>query len=451
MPFSKAGQLARTVTTARLSDPIGLVAENLREAPHGVLPVLDRTILGDQSDRNARVIGLITQQDLSKVTQTLMGVNTPAPVVQAVIPPRPFSSEDNELSNEQQPAVAIENILETTPPHLNGSSPHLNSSNGSGPPNIKTLRAGDVMRGDVPIIPAAFSLHNALLTLERYDFSALPVIDGTGRYMGLISRADVVSAIAGTIRPPLVGGMATPFGVYLTDGRLSGGVAPLALFFTGLILSICLTAAQLLLALAAGLINPAWGAMSLSGRISELSDGTGLFNLLITVGQSLLLFAAIRMLPLSGYHAAEHQTVHALERGLPLEIEFVEKMPRAHPRCGTNLAILGSLMLIGFQHLPGYGPEYILPILIFTFFFWRAFGTFVQEFFTTRPATKKQLQSGIDAANELMRKYQAEPFATPSMPLRLLNNGMIPVAGGMLLGYGVMMTALEYLSRFILR
>jgi len=450
MPFSRAGQLARTVTTARLSDPIGLVAENLREAPHGVLPVLDRTTFGDQSDRNARVIGLITQRDLSKVTQTLMGANTPAPIVPATIPPRPFSPDVQDSSGEHQPRVAVENSTEATP-HLNGSSPHLNSSNGSGPPNIKTLRAGDVMRGDVPIIPAAFSLHNALLTLERYDFSALPVIDEAGRYMGLISRADVVSAIAGTIRPPLVGGMATPFGVYLTDGRLSGGVAPFALFLTGLILSICLIASQLLLALVVGLINPTWGAMSLSGRISELSDGTGLFNLLITVGQSLLLFGAIRMLPLSGYHAAEHQPVHALERGLPLEIEYVEKMPRAHPRCGTNLAILGSLMLIGFQHLPGYGPEYILPILIFTFFFWRAFGTFVQEYFTTRPATKKQLQSGIDAANELMRKYQAEPFATPSMPLRLLNTGMIPVAGGMLLGYGVILPALDYLARFILR
>jgi CBS domain-containing protein len=449
MPFSKAGQLARTVTTARLSDPIGLVAENLREAPYGVLPVLDRTLIGDQNDRNARVIGLITQSDLSKATQTLTAISVPPPVIPSAAPSRPFDSETTSSLAETAPSVtAVETSLVE---HQNGGSPNGISSNISRPSNPQTLCARDIMRGDVPIIPSAFSLHNALLTLERYDFAALPVIDEVGRYIGLISRADVVSAISGNIRPPMVGGMATPFGVYLTDGRLSGGVSSLALFMTGLILSVCLIGAQLLLTFLAGLINPEWGVMSLSGRASQLSgDSSGVFELLATIGQSLLLFAIIRLLPLSGYHAAEHQTVHAIERGLPLEIEYVAKMPRAHPRCGTNLAILGSLMLIGFQHLPGFGPEYILPVLIFTFFFWRAFGTFIQEVFTTRPATKEQLQSGIDAAKELMSKYQAQPFAAPSKPLQLLNNAMIPMAGGMLLGYGVILPFLEYLARSIL-
>jgi CBS domain-containing protein len=447
MPFSKAGQLARTVTTARLSDPIGLVAENLREAPYGVLPVLDRTIVGDQNDKNARVIGLITQRDLSKVTETLTAVSAPSPVASTLPPPRPFDGEAGSSSTDNQQATTPETAVETTLINQpNGIPPSGGASS-----NSQTLRAGDIMRGDVPIIPAAFSLHNALLTLERYDFAALPVIDEVGRYIGLISRADVVSAISGTIRPPLVGGMATPLGVYLTDGRLSGGVSAFALFLSGLTLAFCVIFSQIPLALGAYLINPEWGPMALSGRMGLLvGDGVGLFNSMATLAHGLLFLLMMRLLPISGFHAAEHQTVHALERGLPLEIEYIEKMPRAHPRCGSNLLAIAGLMLIGFQHLPGIGPEFIAPILIVTFFFWRGVGTFIQETFTTRPAKKKELQSGIDAAKDLMEKYQQQPFASPAMPLRLLNGGMVPSAIGMIVGLYAFEQVLTLLANLIL-
>lgn len=36
------------------------------------------------------------------------------------------------------------------------------------------------------------------------------------------------------------------------------------------------------------------------------------------------------------YHGAEHKTIFCYEKGLPLTVENVRKMPRHHPRCGTS-------------------------------------------------------------------------------------------------------------------
>ena len=76
MPFSRAGQVARITPVAMADDPIGLVAENLRAAGCGAIPVLDRLVAGgDEADpggshwhlmaRQARVIGVIDERDLA--------------------------------------------------------------------------------------------------------------------------------------------------------------------------------------------------------------------------------------------------------------------------------------------------------------------------------------------------------------------------------------------------
>ena len=44
------------------------------------------------------------------------------------------------------------------------------------------------------------------------------------------------------------------------------------------------------------------------------------------------------------YHGAEHMTVHAQERGDPLEIEAIRRYSPAHPRCGT--AFLLTVMVV---------------------------------------------------------------------------------------------------------
>ena len=432
MPFTRAGQLARSVVAARATDPIGLVAENLRESQGGVLPVLDRPTLGevDPGERNARVLGLISQDDLAKATRNLM-----APVAHSAPQPVAVYANGNGVNGGANGNGEIA--------HLNGNSNGAHAG-GEVELQIADLTAGDIMRSDVPYIPANFSLHNALLTLDRYELSAMPVYDDARQYLGMVSRADLLAGVHGTVRPPLVGGMATPLGVWLTDGRFSGGAPNLGLFLTGLILSVGLMLSTALIVAGAWAINPEWGAMAYSGRLGAAIEPSNGFNTVVAVIQGFLFLMFFRALPISGVHAAEHQTVWALERGLPLTVENVRQMPRAHPRCGTNLVALGGLLTIGIQHLPEITPNWILVVFVAAFFGWRSLGTALQTVFMTRPATDKQIEGGIRAANEVMEQYQAQPFAAAPLPLRLLNNGMIWSAAGMVLGLFVLDALLSW-------
>jgi uncharacterized protein YqhQ len=220
--------------------------------------------------------------------------------------------------------------------------------------------------------------------------------------------------------------MATPLGVWLTDGRLSGGAPVLGLFLTGVLMAFCYFISDVLLHFVFTFLRQNWGAVWVSGDYEDFREnGYGLFSLVFSVAHWLLFLGLFRLTPVSGVHAAEHQTVWALERGLPLEPEHVGQMPRAHPRCGTNLTAIAILVYIGWQHLPFRSPIALMLLLILTFFAWRGLGTWIQNELTTRPATTAQLENGIRAAKELMAKYQEEPFAPPAMPLRLLNSGLI--------------------------
>ncbi len=330
-----------------------------------------------------------------------------------------------------------------TTPALNG---HAHA-----PATLQNGTARDVMRADPGFIPAIFSLENALLTLDRYDASALPVLDEEGRYRGVVSRADVLSAMSNGVRPALVGGMATPLGVWLTDGTRSGGAPPLGLFLSGVLMAFCLFAATGILGAFLWPFSHDWAMMAFSGRIGAALDNSGgWFNLGATVLHGVIFLGLFRLMPIAGVHAAEHQTVWALERGLPLTPEFVEKMPRAHPRCGTNLMALSGLIMIAITHLPDFSPPFVLMVLIFAFFFWRSFGTALQQNFTTRPASKKQIAGGIRAAQELIAKYQEEPFVQAPATFRLLNSGIFWAALGIMSASALLEWGLLALSRWIL-
>ena len=46
------------------------------------------------------------------------------------------------------------------------------------------------------------------------------------------------------------------------------------------------------------------------------------------------------------YHGAEHMTVHAQERGDPLQVESVRKYATAHPRCGTAFLLVVMVIAV---------------------------------------------------------------------------------------------------------
>lgn len=425
MPFVTAGQLVRTAPTALENDSLGLVAENLRSSPYGTIAVVDRIfpVEGEYGQAQyatrdfipPRLLGLISESDLSRAVLPILNAQ-PGRVV-AVMP------------GEAIPEVPVP---------------------GEQPISVAAMTAREAMHTDFGFIPAAFSLHNALLTLDRYDATALPVLDSEGRYLGMFSRADAVAALGENVRPPVVGGMATPLGVWLTDGRLTGGAPPVGLFLSGLVLAGCYALSQTAILLLLAALNSEWALQFSSGRVGLDAGGGGLFSLLVTGAQGFLFLLALRLTPMAGIHAAEHQTVWAIERGLPLTPEIVEQMPRAHPRCGTNIIALVGLVTIWLQHLPSFDSVAILISLVFAFFFWRQFGTALQEHLTTRPATRAQLESGIKAGREIMAKYQNQAQVTPPLIFRLLNSGMLYAFAGVILGQTVFTILLTWAARWIL-
>jgi CBS domain-containing protein len=421
MSFTQAGQLAREVPLARLDDSLGMVAENLREA-HGALPVVASLDLSEDADA-LHVVGIIDERDLMRAFRAESPANIPVGV-------------HSHLENGNYGSVFHADANAQVSSHLPSTQLAL--------AKVQSLKARDVMTPGTFLVPEGMSLLDTLTALEESGRSALPVVDAKGRLRGTISRADVVSALGGAVRPPVVGGMATPLGVWLTTGHVSGGAPPIGLFLSGALLALCILSAHYGLFFALNAWNPQFALMFLSGRFGAGMPYGNLFNMLATAVELLLFLTLMRLLPLSGTHAAEHQTVHAIERGLPLRPEFVGKMPRAHPRCGTNLVALALMCQIVISHLPSYEPHFIIGALLFIFLFWRNFGTFLQEKFTTRTASEKQLQSGIRAGEEILRKYQEQPHAMTSFGQSIWNSGITLCIAG-----AASVMILEYYARLI--
>jgi len=164
----------------------------------------------------------------------------------------------------------------------------------------------------------------------------------------------------------------------------------------------------------------------------------------------LLFFLLMHVTRVAGYHAAEHQTVHALERNEKLSIDIVKRMPRAHPRCGTNLVaamLMFTTLVEILQYAPrGYAEFAALAAAITTLFTWRSAGTFLQERFTTRPASNRELKSGILAGDMLMAKFLADPPCRASFFRRIWCSGMPQTFFGYLLTWSIV-SGLEFLTQ----
>jgi hypothetical protein len=218
----------------------------------------------------------------------------------------------------------------------------------------------------------------------------------------MVARTDLLRDLHRPFVPPQIGGMATPLGVYLTTGSVSGGVGTLALAATGFLTFLLhMTGLALLTGASYALHRYApeveQTIASLPRPLAESLPAT-----LFTVAVTALFLFLLRQTPLAGYHAAEHQVVHAIERGEPLLPETVRAMPRVHPRCSTNL-VAGLLLfyITGTALGDSLGAEAYLIGAFVAFLWWRPVGSFLQQYATTRPASDKEIDSGIRAAKDL--------------------------------------------------
>ena len=284
----------------------------------------------------------------------------------------------------------------------------------------------------------------AELFKECPDVSVVPVLDQSGFYTGVLSRSDVLAIRFKTLAPSRVGGMATPLGVYLTDGIDAGGVGNVALMLAGATLTSLFAVAVIALHLVDNfaLLHhvDVWGQlatvlMPIMPRLA-MTVVDNLEELLPLI----IMMLFLRPIPVAGYHAAEHQVVHCMERGEPLIYEKVVSMPRPHPRCGTNLVAAVTLIGIYFSVFSGLidPPTAVVIAAIFTLLTWRQVGTFLQQHVTTRKASAKQIASGIAAGEDLLSKFRSNTNRRVKLPMRIWRMGFIQMFGGVAIVAGIL-------------
>ncbi|MDO8585912.1 MAG: DUF1385 domain-containing protein [Armatimonadota bacterium] len=269
------------------------------------------------------------------------------------------------------------------------------------------------------------------------DEDALPIVDDFGGFYGVVTRSDVLGFLAGSLRPSNVAGMATPLGVYLTNGSVRAGAGNLGLFLSGVMLGLCMLAAIVVVwCLAVGIESfthiPARAL--LEGR-APVANWFYAAQWLPPVLIIVLIMTAIRLSPLSGYHAAEHMTVHAIEVGEELTPEIVSEMPRVHARCGTNLLAGASVFLV----ITGSFSSDVAVLIAFMVVIlgWRAVGGYIQRVATTKPPSSRQLENGLRAGKELIARFQEQPNYQAYGLARVWNTGILQSMGGLAFVFAV--------------
>jgi hypothetical protein len=272
-----------------------------------------------------------------------------------------------------------------------------------------------------PAVRNSAETSEVMRLLERTGLPGLAVVDHANRVVGVITASRIVATTDREARPKLVGGMATPFGVRLLGGGVIGGATNGHIFLTGAVMFITFMAAN-------------YVSLGLALLLPATIRATNWSGFVINSMSILLFLVFLRLQPLAGLHAAEHMVVHAIEQNEPLEPDVVARMPRVHPRCGTNLGV-GLGLFLGISQTPWIpmADLRMLVALLATLFLFRPLGSFVQSAFTTKPPTSAQIELGIKAGKDLLRNYQSSGSLSPSIPVRLWQSGMLhAIAGSMI-------------------
>jgi len=292
---------------------------------------------------------------------------------------------------------------------------------------------GPLVDPGTTLIDARVSLKEAAGVFASSGEDVLPATDDSGVYRGVLYRRDVVALLTRNLRPPTVAGMATPLGVHLTTGSVSGGAGNAGLFLTGASLSAMVILAGLIVEGLQRLFSAATG-INVSRLLAStpLTYAPNVYDLafyMTAVLTVVVFFLLMRLSPLSGYHAAEHMTVHAIEAGEVLTPENVRRMLRVHPRCGTNLLAAAGVFIILTTKVSS--SVSVLLALVVVAIGWRAVGGWLQYLVTTKDPSERQLANGVAAGNELLRRFQEQPNYRATGFQRIWNIGFLQTATGM--------------------
>ena len=108
-------------------------------------------------------------------------------------------------------------------------------------------------------------------------------------------------------------------------------------------------AVSLTFAIGVFFVIPVLASKSLESPLgSDLASNVveGVIRLALFLGYLLLIGRMAEIRRVFMYHGAEHMTVHAQERGEPLDVQSVRRYSPAHPRCGTAFLLVVMVMAI---------------------------------------------------------------------------------------------------------
>lgn len=274
----------------------------------------------------------------------------------------------------------------------------------------------EIMTKDVWTEEENTSIKDLLSSIHEMHIRVIPIVDENGRYTGSsITRTAMISFLTRMVKPRSIGGLATPLGVYMTDGIHQAGSKNPGLLLTGVALGFISFIVMLITSFIFNYMNP---------------------PLTIVLLLQLTIFILIlRFTPFSKIHAAEHQTIHAIEKGLPLNLETVRMQPREHKRCGTNIMVL----LVGIQLIILLSAELrvLNPFLYFLFLVfsllvvfsnYRKLGMWIQKHLTTSKANDFQIKNGIKVGEELLKMHKDDTTTgSPGFIQKVWNMGIIQI------------------------
>jgi CBS domain-containing protein len=282
---------------------------------------------------------------------------------------------------------------------------------------LKNYSVDSLIVNSTNVVKRNTTLEEITVEFTGKNTDIIPIVNDDETYSGYcITAPRLIKFTSNTIKPRSIGGLATPLGVYLTDGVYNTGAGSVGLFLTGLLFGVLINVLSIL---AIVFLYP-----------FNIPD-----TLLLVIELSVFLLL-LRLSPLAGYHAAEHQTIHAIEKGIELTTENVQKQPKEHERCGTNIMILvlglSLILMISMDYLGNIGvvtQTFILVLLsVLLLSNWKKLGHKLQKFFTTAKATDKQIASGIKAGQQLLELYKDNTMPPKITPwLKIWNMGLLQV------------------------
>jgi len=245
----------------------------------------------------------------------------------------------------------------------------------------------------------------------------------------------------GATGPPRISGSAMPGGVFMSTGNVrapDGLAGEIWLVGTGTSIALMGACGMVLAYVISYVLQQIYGipfAQVLLMFQTTVEPGTGPW---VDVGLNLLILLSflilMRVTPRSGYHAAEHKVIGAIEHfGEPTR-ERARMMPRAHRRCGTNL-LAGLLPLLVLSE-PLYRISPILAVVVVILGWQLRFvvGYFIQAIFATKEPTDRQLDSALRSGRSVLREWSERAGERIPPLVSFWRRGMIQMFSGMLLG-----------------